>query len=337
MTTVPQTTPSAVPDASAPGSAQRVTAAPGAAEPIVWLDGQLVPASAARLSHLTHTFHYGLGAFEGIRSYATGDGAGAVFKLREHVVRLMASCRLVTIDCPLSVEAVSDACVATLRANGLSEGYLRPVVYLADGSMGIGARDNAVRTMIAAWKWGAYLGEEGLARGIRAKVSSFRRPGHGGTMSKGKLTGQYINSILAKREALQSGYDEAIMLNDSGFVTEATGENLFIVKGGRVITPPLGLNILAGITRATVIELAGELGIPVEERVFARDELYLADEVFMTGTAAEVTPVREIDDRTTGAGVRGPITEQLQSRYFDVVKGRSPAHEGWLTRYALDA
>ena len=304
----------------------------------VWLDGQLVATDAAKLSHLTHTFHYGLGAFEGIRSYAQAGGGSAVFRLREHIERLFASCHLVTIDkesIGLTVDQVMDACVETLRANDLAEGYIRPVIYLGAGTMGIGATTNPVHTMVAAWHWGAYLGDEGLERGIDACVSSFRRADHSSTLSKGKLTGQYINSILAKREALKNGFAEAIMLNSSGFVTEASGENLFMVSGGRLITPPLGMNILAGITRATVIELAREQGIEVEERAFARDELYLADEVFMTGTAAEVTPVRSIDRRTIGAGSRGEMTAVLQQRYFDVVKGNERDHGHWRTNYTV--
>ncbi len=307
-------------------------------ETMVWLNGEMVVADRARLSHLTHTFHYGLGAFEGIRSYEIKPGVGAVFRLQEHIDRLFGSCHLITItakDIGLTRAAVVEACVATLKANKLAGGYLRPVIYLGEGTMGIGATTNPTHTMIAAWRWGAYLGDDGLAKGIDACISSYQRPGHAGTLSKAKLTGQYINSILAKREALSNGFGEAILLNENGLVTEASGENLFIVKDGVLITPPLGLNILAGITRATILELASQLGIPAVERVFARDELYLADEVFMTGTAAEVTPVRSVDRRAIGAGARGPITERLQSLYFDVVKGRSDAHAAWLTYFDL--
>lgn len=307
-------------------------------ETMVWLNGSLVAADEARLSHLTHTFHYGLGAFEGIRSYEVKPGVGAVFRLHEHIDRLFASCHLITItakEIGLTREAVADACVATLKANGLTGGYIRPVIYLGEGAMGIGATTNPTHTMVAAWKWGAYLGDEGLTKGIDACVSSYNRAGHSSTLSKAKLTGQYINSILAKREALSNGFGEAILLNENGLVTEASGENLFIVKDGTLITPPLGLNILAGITRATILQLASELGIPSVERVFARDELYLADEVFMTGTAAEVTPVRSVDRREVGIGARGPVTERLQSLYFDVVQGRSEAHSAWLTTFDL--
>lgn len=303
----------------------------------VWLNGELIDADAARLSHLTHTFHYGLGAFEGIRSYQTADGGGAVFRLQAHIKRLLASCHLVTIGPAVvySKAQLEEACVQTLRANQLASGYIRPVIYIADGAMGVGARENPIHAMIAAWEWGAYLGADGLTKGIDAMISSYTRPGHSGVMSKGKLCGQYINSILAKREALAGDFAEAILLNEQGYVTEASGENLFIVVDGELITPPLGMNILAGITRATIIEVARDLGYTVRERAFARDELYLADEVFMTGTAAEVTPVRSVDRRQIGAGGRGPVTEALQSAYFAIVKGENPQYEHWLTRYTV--
>ena len=303
----------------------------------IWLNGEMVGAEQAKISHLTHTFHYGLGAFEGIRSYETEDGRGAVFRLRDHVERLLASCHIITIGKALGhdYEELFNACVSTLQANKLASGYIRPVVYIAAGAMGVGARKNPVHAMIAAWRWGAYLGEEGLTQGIDACISSFCRPGHSGVLSKGKLTGGYVNSILAKREALLNGFAEAILLNEQGYVTEASGENLFIVKRGEVITPSLGMNILAGITRGTIIELATDLGYKVTERPFARDELYTADEVFFTGTAAEVTPVRSVDHRQIGLGGRGPVTERLQSLYFDVVYGRNERYSDWLTYYEL--
>ncbi len=305
----------------------------------VWLNGKIVDAEDARLPHLTHSFHYGLGAFEGIRSYETKPGVGAVFRLHEHMKRLMDSCHLVTLTKGLQFDGaqLADACVATLRANNLPAGYLRPVVYIAAGAMGVGAANNPVHAMVAAWKWGAYLGEDGLKNGIRACISSFQRPGHATTLTKGKLTGQYVNSILAKREAVQNGYDEAILLNEQGYVTEASGENLFMVQDGLLVTPPLGMNILAGITRATIIEVACDMGLTVVERPFARDELYCADEVFLTGTAAEVTPVREVDGRRIGKGQRGPLTAEIQAAYFDIVYGRNARYEHWLTRYELAA
>ncbi len=303
----------------------------------VWLNGRIVTAEEARLPHLTHSFHYGLAVFEGIRSYEQRPGQGGVFRLREHIKRLFDSAHIATIDSGLkfTVDEVCQACVDTLRANNLDSGYLRPVIFVAEGAMGIGARDNPIHVMIAAWKWGAYLGEAGLQRGIAAKISAFQRPGHATVMSKAKINGQYVNSIMAKREAVACGADEAILLNEQGYVTEATGENLFMVQQGKLVTPPLGMNILAGITRATILHIARDLGIETVERQFARDELYCADEVFLTGTAAEVTPVREVDGRRIGAGARGPLTEQLQRRYFETVQGREPRYASWLTPYSI--
>jgi len=306
--------------------------------PKVWYEGRLIDMSEAKLPFMTHTFHYGLGAFEGIRAYRQKNGVSAVFRLKEHIDRLFETAHLITIGPAVNYtrEQVIAACVETLQANHMSEGYLRPVIFIAEGKMGLGAMANPIHTAIAAWKWGAYLGEEGLKKGIRAKISSFQRSSHASVMSKGKVTGQYVNSILAKREALLAGYDEAILLNKEGYVTEASGENVFMVRDGRVITPPYSLNILGGITRATVLRLAADLGYATEERVFARDEVYCADEVFMTGTAAEVTPVREVDDRRIGVGARGPITEQLQQHYFDTVRGAKPEYAGWLTPYEVN-
>jgi branched-chain amino acid aminotransferase len=301
----------------------------------VWVDGTLVPFSEAQVHVLTHTLHYGLGAFEGIRAYKRADGSGAVFRLGEHIDRLFDSCHICTIDVPFSREQLVQACVDTMRANKMVEAYLRPIVFLGDGELGLGSLGNPVRTVIAVYEWGAYLGEEGLRRGIRAKVSSFTRGGLNSTMSKGKICGQYVNSVLAKREAIKAGYSEAILLDDRGLVAEASGENIFLVKKGRIKTPPPSSAILAGITRDTVITLAREHGITVEETPFSRDELYIADEVFFTGTAAELTPVREIDDRRVGAGECGPVTRKLQDAFFEVVKGRAgqekPTHPNWLT------
>ncbi|MFW5966633.1 MAG: branched-chain amino acid transaminase [Persicimonas sp.] len=297
----------------------------------VWLDGELIDYADAQVHVLTHTLHYGLGAFEGIRCYKRADGTSAVFRLSDHIERLLKTCHIATIDVPYSQEELEHACIETVRANGLEDCYLRPIVFLGDGQMGLGARENKVRVAICTWEWGAYLGDEGLSRGIRAKVSSFTRQGVNASMVNGKINGQYVNSILAKREANQAGYDEAILLDSSGYVSEASGENLFLVRDGRVWTTPAGTSILDGITRDTVLTLAGEAGIPLEERRFTRDVLYTADEVFMTGTAAEVTPVREIDDRTIGQSCPGPVTRQLQERFFDQVKGEATDHPEWLT------
>jgi branched-chain amino acid aminotransferase len=301
----------------------------------VWVDGHLVPFAQAQVHVLTHTLHYGLGAFEGIRAYKRADGSGAIFRLTEHIDRLFDSCHICTIEVPFTREQLVQACVDTMRANKMSEAYLRPIVFLGDGELGLGSLGNPVRTVIAVYEWGAYLGEEGLRRGIRAKVSSFTRGGLNSTMTKGKICGQYVNSVLAKREAIKAGYSEAILLDDRGLVAEASGENIFLIKKGRIKTPPLSSAILAGITRDTVITLAREHGIIVDETAFSRDELYGADEVFFTGTAAELTPVREIDDRCIGAGECGPVTRKLQDAYFECVKGRAgqekATHPSWLT------
>jgi branched-chain amino acid aminotransferase len=301
----------------------------------IWLDGTLVPFSQAQVHVLTHTLHYGVGAFEGIRAYKRPDGKGAIFRLGDHVERLFGSCHICMMDVPYTREQIAAACVETMRVNKMAEAYLRPLVFLGDGELGLGSTGNPVRVAIAVYEWGAYLGEEGLRRGIRAKVSSFTRGALNSTMSKGKICGQYVNSVLAKREALKAGYAEAILLDGNGLVAEASGENIFVVKRGKLKTPPLSSAILEGITRDTVLTLAREAGLTVEETTFSRDELYLADEVFFTGTAAELTPVREIDDRQIGAGECGPVTRKLQDAFFEAVKGRAgkekPSHPEWLT------
>jgi branched-chain amino acid aminotransferase len=297
----------------------------------IWMDGELVPWDKAQVHVLTHTLHYGLGAFEGIRCYERRDGKSAVFRLTEHVERLFESAHIGDMPMSWSREQVLDACLATIRANHLRECYLRPLVFVGEGAMGLYGRDNPVRLAIAAWRWGAYLGDEGLEHGIRAKVSSYTRSGINSSMTKAKLVGNYVNSILAKREVMAAGYQEAIMLDAQGYVSEASGENVFVVKRGVLATPPMGGSILGGITRASVIVLARELGLEVEERALSRDELYIADEVFFTGTAAEVTPVREVDDRKIGAGTRGPITHRVQDRFFAAARGPELLHPEWLT------
>jgi branched-chain amino acid aminotransferase len=301
----------------------------------VWVDGNLVPFAQAQVHVLTHTLHYGVGAFEGIRAYKRPDGSGAIFRLDDHINRLFQSCHICMMEVPFTREQIVQACVETMRANKMVEAYLHPIVFLGDGELGLGSMGNPVRVVIAVYEWGAYLGEEGLRRGIRAKVSSFTRGALNSTMSKGKICGQYVNSVLAKREVLKAGYSEAILLDSNGQVAEASGENIFLVRKGRIKTPPLSSAILEGITRETVITLAREMGYVVEESTFSRDELYLADEVFFTGTAAELTPVREIDDRQIGAGECGVVTRKLQDAYFEAVKGRAgtekPAHPEWLT------
>ena len=296
----------------------------------IWLDGDLVDWDEARVHILTHTLHYGLGVFEGIRSYRTADGRSAVFRLEEHVRRLFESAHINLMEIPFSRKAVCDAILETLRANHLDEGYIRPLVFVGDGAMGLNPADNPIRLAVIAYAWGKYLGEEGMERGIRAKVSSYQRHHVNAKMTKGKTCGDYVNSILAKREALLDGYDEAIMLDTQGLVAEASGENLFVVRDGEILTPPLA-NVLDGITRATVMQLAVEQGIPVVERSITRDELYVADEIFLTGTAAEVTPIREVDRRSVGSGTRGPVTKALQEAFFDVVAGRDAKRADWLT------
>ncbi len=296
----------------------------------IWLDGRLVPFADANVHVLTHTLHYGLGVFEGIRCYRTADGRSAVFRLGEHVRRLLDSAHINLMQVPFSQEALEAAVLETLRANHLGEGYIRPIAFIGDGVMGLNPADNPIRVAIIAYPWGKYLGEEGMELGIRAKISTFTRHFVNSKMTKGKTCGDYVNSILAKREALLDGYDEAILLDTNGLVSEASGENIFAVRGGELLTPPLH-GVLGGLTRDAVVRLARDKGVPLREAEITRDELYIAEEVFLTGTAAEVTPVREIDHRTIGSGRRGPVTKTLQSAFFDVVAGREPKYESWLT------
>ncbi len=296
----------------------------------IWMDGDFVDWDAANVHILTHTLHYGLGVFEGIRCYEAGDGRSAVFRLPEHVRRLYESAHINLLDIPFEREVIHEAILETLRRNGLKEGYVRPLVFIGDGAMGLHPGDNPIRVGIIAWAWGKYLGEEGMERGIRAKISTFSRHYVNSKMTNGKTCGDYVNSILAKREALLDGYDEAVMLDPSGHVSEATGENIFVVRNGVVCTPPLH-SVLDGITRDTILVLARDLGIEIVERELTRDDLYIADEIFLTGTAAEVTPIRELDHRTIGEGKRGPVAAELQRAFFEVVAGKLPKHESWLS------
>ncbi|MCA9537341.1 MAG: branched-chain amino acid transaminase [Myxococcales bacterium] len=301
----------------------------------VWMDGELLPYEHATIHVLTHTLHYGYGVFEGIRAYQRLDGQSHIFRLAEHMRRLFESAHILDLQIPFSQADLIKASVETLIANHFTEGYLRPIVFLGSEAMGLGALNNRVRVAIPTWKWGAYLGDEGMRNGIRCKVSSFNRMHVNVNMVKGKICGQYVNSVIAKREALKSGYDEAIMLDTAGYVSECTGENLFMVRDRRIVTPPYGSSILGGITRDTIIRLARDLGVVVEERLFARDELYVADEVFLTGTAAEVTPVREIDNRRIGSGAPGELTRMISKRFYDVVKGETPDYPEWRHSYRL--
>jgi len=298
----------------------------------IWVDGKLVAWDEADVHILTHSLHYGLAVFEGIRAYKRADGKSYVFRLKEHIDRLFDGCKMTMLKCEFSKEQVMAACTQVLRENKLEEGYIRPLVFVGDGAMGVYAPNNPVRTAIMVWKWGAYLGEEALKAGIRAKISSYARHHINVSLAKGKITGQYTNSVLAKREAKLAGYDEAIMLDTQGYVSEGTGENIFIVKNGVVLTPDFASSILGGITRDTAITLAREEGIPVQECRITRDMLWLADEAFFTGTAAEITPIREVDNRAIGEGKPGPITERIQKRFFDVVRGTDSSHPEWLTR-----
>jgi branched-chain amino acid aminotransferase len=297
----------------------------------IWLDGEMVAWDDANVHILTHSLHYGLGAFEGIRAYKRANGKTSVFKLREHIDRLFDTCKMTLLVPKFTREQIMTACVETLKVNGMPEGYLRPMIFLGEGAMGIYAPNNPVRSTVVAWKWGAYLGEEALKTGIRCKISSFARHHINVSLAKAKMMGQYTNSVIAKREAKFGGYDEAIMLDANGFVSEGTGENIFIVKRGVLHTPDLSSSILEGITRDTVITLAREMGLEVNEGRITRDQLWLADECFLTGTAAEITPVREVDNRAIGEGIVGPVTKKLQERFFDVVKGSDTTHNEWLT------
>ncbi len=296
----------------------------------IWMNGKMVNWNDAQVHVLTHTLHYGLGVFEGIRYYPTPEGPG-IFRLEDHIKRLYDSCHVCRIEVPYDWDTLWDAHLDVVRVNGLADGYIRPVVYIKDGPMGLLVTDDhPVGVFIATWAWGAYLGEEGLKNGIRTKIASFARHHVNASMTKAKINGAYVNSILAKREAHQSGYDETIMLDSSGFVSEGSGENLFIVRDGVIKTTSL-TSILNGITRDTVMTLAGELGYEVVEDRFTRDELYIADEAFFTGTAAEITPIREVDDRIIGEGKPGPVTKVIQEAYFKVVHGEDPNHKGWVT------
>jgi branched-chain amino acid aminotransferase len=297
----------------------------------IWVDGEIVDYEKATTHVLSFTLHYGLGTFEGIRCYKARGGRPAVFRLHDHVERLMKSCLAATIDLPYTHQQLSEAIQEVIRENKYGDCYVRPLVWLGEGSLSVGSTDNEVRVAIAAWPWGAYLGQEALEQGVRVCMSNFTRMSVAANLVKAKIVGQYVNGVLAKRDAKRNGYAEAILLDQQGYVTEGTGENLFIVRKGKIFTPPYGMSILAGITRDTLIELAKDDGFEIEEALLTRSDLFFADEIFFTGTAAEVTPVREIDGRKIGSGSRGPITERLQKSFFSVVRGENKKHESWLT------
>jgi branched-chain amino acid aminotransferase len=295
-----------------------------------WMNGKLIPFGQATTHISAFTLHYGVAAFEGIRCYKRADGRSAVFRLHEHIERLFGSMKICGNQVPYSIEQVEAGCLEVLRANKLDEAYIRPLVYAGAGSLGLGSKDAPIETAVITFPWGAYLGEEALTKGIRVHVSTFVRGHVNNVMSKAKLSGQYVNSVLAKREAQRHGYDEAIMLDSDGRVAEGTGENIFAVYKGRIYTPPLDMPILEGITRDAVITLAKEAGYEIVEQSFTRDFLYQVSEVFFTGTACEVTPVREIDCRTIGSGRPGPVTSKLQAAFTAVVKGPGEPHPEWL-------
>ena len=295
----------------------------------IWLDGELIHWEDAKVHVLTHALHYGTAYFEGIRCYELADGRSAVFRLPEHMRRLADSGKILGFPLPYTEAQICQAAIDVIQANNLKECYIRPLAFVGLGDLGLYAPNNPVNVCIAVWPWGAYLGDEGLQKGIRAKVSSFTRHHVNVMMTKSKGSGNYINSVLAKHEVKKAGYDEAIMIDAEGYVSEASGENIFMVRDRRIKTTPL-TSILPGITRDSIIRLARDKGYEVVEERFTRDELYTADEAFLTGTAAELTPIREVDDRQIGAGRRGCVTEDVQKTFFDVIKGKNPKYEKWL-------
>lgn len=297
----------------------------------IWLDGQLVDWRDAKIHVLTHTLHYGCGVFEGVRAYDTKQGT-AVFRLEEHTQRLFNSAKILRMKIPYTPEQVNAAQKEVVRANKLESCYIRPLVWIGSEKLGVSPKGNTIHLMIAAWAWGAYLGEEGLKKGIRVRTSSYSRHHVNITMTQAKAVSNYSNSILANMEATDDGYDEAVLLDSAGFVSEGAGENVFIVRGGTVYTPDLSAGALNGITRDTVLHICEDLGLKVVQKRITRDECYIADEMFFTGTAAEVTPIREYDRLQIGAGQRGPVTERIQNAFFDIVNGRNPKYSHWLSK-----
>lgn len=295
------------------------------------MDGALVPWHEANVHVLTHTLHYGYGVFEGIRCYRTANGQSAIFRLPEHVQRLFNSAKILGIDIPFAPEEITKAIIEVVKVNKLEECYIRPLVFLGDNKMGLNPEGVNVRVAIAAWPWGAYLGDDGLNKGIRVRTSSFTRHHVNISMTKAKACGYYINSIFAKVEAVRDGYDEAILLDPNGYVSEGSGENIFILYRGTLLTPPLSSGCLDGITRDAVFGICNELNIPLKEETLTRDILYLADEIFLTGTAAEITPIREVDNRTIGTGTKGDTTDRIQKTFFDIVGGKNSKFKHWLT------
>jgi branched-chain amino acid aminotransferase len=296
----------------------------------IWMDGELVEWREAKIHVLSHTLHYGCGAFEGVRAYDTANGT-AIFRLQEHTERLFNSAKILRMKIPFTQEQVNEAQRTVVRANQLKSGYVRPLTWIGSQKLGVSPKGNQIHLMVAAWTWGAYLGDDGMKRGIRVKTSSYTRHHVNITMTQAKAVSNYTNSILANMEALDDGYDEALLLDASGFVSEGAGENLFIIKGGVIYTPDLSAGALNGITRNTVFHIAKDLGLEIVQKRITRDEVYIADEAFFTGTAAEVTPIRELDRIEIGAGSRGPLTEKIQTAFFDIVNGRNAKYAHWLT------
>jgi branched-chain amino acid aminotransferase len=297
----------------------------------IWMDGTFVEWRDAKIHVLTHTLHYGCGVFEGVRTYPV-DGGSAIFRLEDHTKRLFNSAKILRMKIPFTPEQVNQAQKDVVKANKLSSCYIRPLVWIGSEKLGVSPKNNTIHIMVAAWEWGAYLGEEGLKKGIRVKISSYSRHHVNITMTQAKTVSNYTNSILANMEATDNGYDEAVLLDTSGFVAEGSGENVFIVKDGTVYTPDLSAGALNGITRNTVLHICEDLGIKLVEKRITRDEMYISDEVFFSGTAAEITPIREVDGLQIGAGERGPVTEKIQKAFFDIANGRNSKYAHWLAR-----
>ena len=302
----------------------------------IWMDGELVDWRDAKIHVLSHTLHYGCGAFEGVRAYKTADGSTAIFRLAEHTERLFNSAKILRMKIPFTQEQLNEAQKQVVRENKLESCYLRPLIWIGSEKLGVSPKGNTIHLMVAAWSWGAYLGEEGLKRGIRVKTSSYTRHHVNITMTQAKAVSNYSNSILANMEALDDGYDEALLLDSAGFVSEGAGENIFVVKNGVIYTPDLSAGALNGITRNTILHVCKDLGLELVQKRITRDEVYVADEAFFTGTAAEVTPIRELDRIEIGnrgdGGARGPITEKIQAAFFDIVNGKNPKYAHWLTK-----
>ena len=297
----------------------------------LWMNGTMIEQPDAKVHVLTHSLHYGMAVFEGVRAYQTADNRTAIFRLKEHTERLLGSAKIFQMNVPFDAATLEQAHKDVVKQNKLAEAYIRPLIWVGAEKLGLSSRDNSINAMVAAWHWGAYLGEDGIKNGIRVKTSSFTHHMTNVTMCKAKASSNYPVSIMANQEVTRNGYDEAILMDPQGYVCQGAGENLFLVKDGVLHTPDLAGGALDGITRRTIIQFADDLGIKVVERRITRDEFYLADEIFMTGTAAEVTPIREYDDRTIGNGGRGPLTEKLQTLYFDVVHGRNEQYMDWLS------